>query len=258
MKANTYKKKSHKKLWVTLAIIAVLTLTAINFILVYINDYYKANEKALAALESSDGVEVVVDENHSVTFIPEHITAGLIFYPGGKVEYTAYAPLMHELADNGILCILLHMPGNLAVLDADAADGYAGQYSNVTDWYIGGHSLGGVMAASYAAKHADAFGGVILLASYSTADLSDLGLAVLSVYGSEDGVLKPDKYADNRKHLPADAVEEVIDGGCHAYFGSYGAQDRDGVPRITNEEQIHTTVDYVKNFVNLHKSSGGQ
>ncbi len=258
MKANTYKKKSHKKLWVTLAIIAVLSLTAINFILVYINDYYKANEKALAALESSDGVEVVVDENHSVTFIPEHITAGLIFYPGGKVEYTAYAPLMHELADNGILCILLHMPGNLAVLDADAADGYVGQYSNVTDWYIGGHSLGGVMAASYAAKHADAFGGVILLASYSTADLSDLGLAVLSVYGSEDGVLKPDKYADNRKHLPADAVEEVIDGGCHAYFGSYGAQDRDGVPRITNEEQIHTTVDYVKNFVNLHKSSGGQ
>ena len=258
MKANTYKKKSYKKLWVTLAIIAVLSLTAINFILVYINDYYKANEKALAALESSDGVEVVVDENHSVTFIPKHITAGLIFYPGGKVEYTAYAPLMHELADNGILCILLHMPGNLAVLDADAADGYAGQYSNVTDWYIGGHSLGGVMAASYAAKHADAFGGVILLASYSTADLSDLGLAVLSVYGSEDGVLKLDKYVDNRKHLPADAVEEVIDGGCHAYFGSYGAQDRDGVPRITNEEQIHTTVDYVKNFVNLHESSGGQ
>ncbi len=258
MKANTYKKKSHKKLWVMLAIIAVLSLTAINFILVYINDYYEANEKALAALESSDGVEVVVDENHSVTFIPKHITAGLIFYPGGKVEYTAYAPLMHELADNGILCILLHMPGNLAVLDADAADGYAGQYSNVTDWYIGGHSLGGVMAASYAAKHADAFGGVILLASYSTADLSDLGLAVLSVYGSEDGVLKLDKYADNRKHLPADAVEEVIDGGCHAYFGSYGAQDRDGVPRITNEEQIHTTVDYVKNFVNLHESSGGQ
>lgn len=258
MKANTYKKKSYKKLWVTLAIIAVLSLTAINFILVYINDYYKANEKALAALESSDGVEVVVDENHSVTFIPKHITAGLIFYPGGKVEYTAYAPLMHELADNGILCILLHMPGNLAVLDADAADGYAGQYSNVTDWYIGGHSLGGVMAASYAAKHADAFGGVILLASYSTADLSDLGLAVLSVYGSEDGVLKLDKYVDNRKHLPADAVEEVIDGGCHAYFGSYGAQDGDGVPRITNEEQIHTTVDYVKNFVNLHESSGGQ
>ena len=174
------------------------------------------------------------------------------------MEYTAYAPLMHELADNGILCILLHMPGNLAVLDADAADGYAGQYSNVTDWYIGGHSLGGVMAASYAAKHADAFGGVILLASYSTADLSDLGLTVLSVYGSEDGVLKLDKYADNRKHLPADVVEEVIDGGCHAYFGSYGAQDGDGVPRITNEEQIHTTVDYVKNFVNLHESSGGR
>ena len=239
-------------MWITLAIIAVLTLTAINFIFVYINDYYKANEKALAALESSDGVEVVVDENHSVTFIPEHITAGLIFYPGGKVEYTAYAPLMHELADNGILCILLHMPGNLAVLDADAADGYVGQYSDVTDWYIGGHSLGGVMAASYAAKHADVFDGVILLASYSTADLSDSGLAVLSVYGSEDGVLKLDKYADNRKNLPADATEEVIDGGCHAYFGSYGAQDGDGVTRITNEEQIHTTVDYVKNFVDVH------
>ncbi len=177
-----------------------------------------------------------------IVFTPEAPKAGLIFYPGGKVEYKAYAPLMAELSKEGILCILLKMPLNLAVLDINAAAGIPAEYPEIGYWMLAGHSLGGAMAASYAAKHSDELDALVLLAAYSTADLTSGGLEVLSVYGSEDGVLNREKYEKYRPNLPSDVRETVIDGGCHAYFGAYGAQKGDGTPRITREEQTAQTV----------------
>ena len=174
-----------------------------------------------------------------------HPAAGLIFYPGGKVQAEAYAPLMEACAERGILCVLMRMPGNLAVLDPNAADGIAAEYPEVTDWYLGGHSLGGAMAASCAAKHAEDYAGLVLLAAYSTEDLRGSGLRVLSVVGTEDGVLNREKYEQCRENLPADARELVIEGGCHAYFGCYGAQRGDGTATIGNREQIERTADAI-------------
>jgi dienelactone hydrolase len=262
-----HKKNSHKNRWIRLVTAVVVILALINCALVYVRNYYKANTAAQEALKDYDGVTVTYTEENAILFVPEEITAGLIYYPGGKVEYTAYAPLMHELAENGILCVLPHMPFNLAVFDVNAADGYIEQFPEVERWYIGGHSLGGSMAASYYAKHRESFDGLVLCAAYSTVDLAgeddasgqtadtddrteETGSArVLSIYGSNDGVLNMKKYEKYRKNLSDDCEEEVIEGGCHAYFGSYGAQDGDGEPSITNAEQIHTTVDLIVNFL---------
>ena len=101
------------------------------------------------------------------------------------------------------------------------------------------------MAAYYLADHAEDYKGLILLASYSTADLSATDVAVLSVFGSEDTVMNREKYIENKSNLPSDFTEYVIDGGCHAYFGMYGAQDGDGTPTITNEAQIRLTVENI-------------
>jgi dienelactone hydrolase len=185
------------------------------------------------------------DENGYLIFEPEQIENGLIFYPGGKVEHTAYIPLMEALASEGTLCILVKMPFRLAVFDSNAADGLQENYPEVESWYLGGHSLGGSMAASYLSKHAKVFDGLILLGSYSTADLSDLDVEVLSIYGSEDLVMNRENYEENKKNLPDDFKEVIIDGGCHAYFGMYGAQEGDGVPAISNEEQIARTVEAI-------------
>jgi alpha/beta superfamily hydrolase len=152
---------------------------------------------------------------------------------------------MEKLAENGILCVLVHMPGNLAVLDINAADGIREMYPEIKTWYIGGHSLGGAMAASYAAKHSEDFSGLILLAAYSTADLSDSGLSVISVYGSMDGVLDRTQYEKYLPNLPDKAKEVVIEGGCHSYFGNYGMQEGDGTPTITREEQMEETVEAI-------------
>ena len=98
------------------------------------------------------------------------------------------------------------------------------------------------MAASHAAKNASAYDGLVLLASYSTADLSASGLPVISIYGSEDGVLNMEKYTEYKCKLPAAFEEHIIEGGCHAGFGSYGPQHGDGEPTLTGDEQIAQTV----------------
>ena len=128
---------------------------------VYMSDYYRADEIALEAIAYQTASVRVEQDGDVIWFVPEDPTAGLIFYPGGKVEYTAYAPLLRACAENGILCALVRMPGNLAVLDANAADGLQQEYPEVTTWYIAGHSLGGAMAAGYAAAHYEDFDGLI-------------------------------------------------------------------------------------------------
>jgi len=216
---------------------------------IYLCDYYRADEGAIQVFESAENIAVSTAENGNVVFEPAGAKVGFIFYPGGKVEHNAYQPLMADLAREGVLCVLVEMPFNLAVLDVNAADGIMAQYPEIEEWYIGGHSLGGSMAAAYLADHVDEYEGLILLGSYSTADLSDTELEVISIYGSEDKVLNRDKYNENRQNLPDDFVEVVIDGGCHAHFGLYGAQDGDGTPTISSTEQVRITVESIMEFL---------
>ena len=225
-------------------VIAVLATTCV----VYIRDFYRADEAALEAMASDERV-TVEHLDRAVAFLPEEPICGLIFYPGGKVEHTAYAPLMRNLAEEGILCVVPEMPGNLAVLNPNAAEGIPEQYPEITDWYIGGHSLGGSMAAGFVADHPEDYEGLILLASYSIADLRETGLRVLSVYGSEDGVLDLKKYEDNRKNLPDSTEEFLVDGGNHAAFGSYGLQNGDGGILIPPEQQVEKTAEQILSFV---------
>ena len=171
-----------------------------------------------------------------------------MLFRSGKVEHTAYAPLLRACAEKGILCALVQMPGNLAVLDANAADGLPEKYPEITSWYIAGHSLGGAMAATYVAAHSEDYNGLILLAAYSTKDLTQTPLRVLSVYGSEDGVMNRESYQKNWANLPADTTEVILEGGCHAQFGSYGPQVGDGTPTISGEEQIRQTAEAIVAF----------
>lgn len=214
----------------------------------YMSDYYHADEVAMAAIAyQADDVQIEQDGN--VTwFVPQEPTVGLIFYPGGKVEHTAYAPLLQACAEKGLLCALVRMPGNLAVLGANAADGLQEKYPEITTWYIAGHSLGGAMAANYAAAHSDDYSGLILLAAYSTKDLTQTLLRVLSIYGSEDGVMNREAYEKDWANLPADTTEIILEGGCHAQFGSYGSQEGDGTPTISGEEQIRQTTEAIVAF----------
>ena len=236
-----FKKKEKKYIFWIGSILLVMVLGCAT----YLGDFYHADMETIEKFSSSNLSEIRQCENGNYVFEPEEIKGGFIFYPGGKVEYTAYIPLMKALASEGILCVLVEMPFNLAVFDIDAADGILEQYPQIKNWYIGGHSLGGAMAASYVEECAELFEGLVLLGAYSTADLTKTNLNVLSIYGSEDMVMNREKYESEKINLPKDFTEIAIDGGCHGYFGMYGMQDGDGTPSITNEMQIQFTADAI-------------
>ena len=142
---------------------------------------------------------------------------GFIFYPGAKVEEKAYEPILNQIKEE-VCCILVKMPFHLAVLNPDAAKEVIEDIPQIQKWYVGGHSLGGAMAAEFAA-YDKRVQGLILLAAYPTKELNDI--PVLSLYGSEDGVLNMEKYTSSIG-LASDVTEILIEGGNHAQFGNYG------------------------------------
>jgi hypothetical protein len=186
------------------ALVVILLVVGILFggFGVYVNDYYRAQTEAIAVLSSSSLVKEKEIDDGVIAFLPPDPVAGFIFYPGGKVEYTAYKPLMLACAQKGILCVLVEMPFNLAVLDVNRADGITDYFPQVKNWAIGGHSLGGSMAAAYIEKHTDAFEALVLLGAYSTADLSSADIDALSIYGSNDLVMNREKYGEYKPNLP--------------------------------------------------------
>ncbi len=242
--------KNNKKKIIWISSVAVIIMATVIGCAIYVNDYYHVDGKALmeyTSQASSDLSSFTIDEDGLIIATPKEAEAGFIFYPGGKVEYSAYLPLMLELSERGILSVLIPMPFNLAVLDMNAADGIAERFPDIDVWYIGGHSLGGSMAASYLSKNLGAMEGVVLLASYSTADVTDS--RVLSIYGSADGVMNREKYEKYKSNLPDGFTEIIIDGGNHAGFGMYGEQAGDGASDISSAEQISVTADYIADFI---------
>lgn len=229
-----------RKLWAWLIAIVLVLAVAAAGATVWVESLYPVQEAAQAALAPAQNVTVQSTDD-SIVFIPDEPEVGFIFYPGALVPAEAYAPLLRALAENGVLCVAVHMPLRLAVLDMNAADGIANQYPEIIRWAIGGHSLGGAMAASYAAKNAADYDALVLLAAYSTAELPE-SLSVVSIYGDQDQVMKREKYAEYHGNLPENAVEVIIPGGNHAQFGDYGHQKGDGVASITTQEQLDATV----------------
>ncbi len=179
---------------------------------------------------------------------PESSDTVMIFYPGGKVDPYAYEDLCSGLSERGIPVIVAKMPLNLAVLNGNAATSIVKDYPNVDNWVLGGHSLGGVMASSWCAKHPNSVSLLVLLASYPTKEMS---LPVLSLYGSEDGVLRMDKYQEGMERI-SDLEEHVIEGGNHCRFGDYGFQKGDNPALIERDAQTEISVSFIADFIEGH------
>lgn len=241
------KHSSKKKRVIWLVVLSVL-LALLVLSLVYLNTGYRADKKSIDDFSKDYNVtETKLDG--AIAYGNADSEYGVIFYPGGKVDHYAYSPLMRALAKKGVLCVLVEMPFDLAFFAPNAADGKQSAFPGVSRWYMAGHSLGGVFAASYLKAHLSEYDGLILLASYSTSNLSSSGKKVLSVYGSKDGVMNRNNYASNKSNLPAGFVEMTIDGGCHAGFAMYGRQNGDGTPEISSAEQIVATADIIYDFL---------
>ena len=232
-------------------IIVSVVLLLVAACVCYVQDYYRSDEIAQQYLAESGSIKIEETENGLFLDGPGMENA-LIFYPGAKVEYTAYVPLLCQVAENGMDVFLVKMPCNFAFLGKNSADDILENYE-YSYWFLGGHSLGGAMAAAYVAEHRDSLDGLILLAAYPTKSLQAEGLSVLSLYGSEDGVLNMDKVEQGRKYMPTAYTEICIQGGNHAQFGNYGVQKKDGVATITREEQQSQAVTEISKMIKYNK-----
>ena len=218
---------------ITLAVLAVLT----GGFLWYVSDYYRAEDTALAVLAQEDSITV---RDNLTILSPSYPTdTAVIFYPGAKVEGAAYLPLLDQLRQTGVTCILVEMPFHMAIFDPDAALDVIPQFPEIRHWYIAGHSMGGAMASQFASSHPDQADGLILLGAYLYGDYPPED--TLTIYGSlNQSVGDKIDYTEN-------IVE--IEGGNHAQFGNYGPQKGDLPAGISAEEQQRQTVEVIQSFL---------
>ena len=225
--------------WILIAFVILLFVVVGGFVLYARLSTAAPQPEALAAMRSTDEVEVVTDK--WLVFHPRGSTpnAGLIFYPGGLVDPQAYAPMARDIAARGFLVVIVPMPLNLAVLGSGKATGVIESFPEIESWAIGGHSLGGAMASQYAHRTPKSVSGLVLWAAFppDSSDLSASTLTARSIYGTRDGLVSIGEIEESRRLLPVDTEFVPIEGGNHAQFGWYGLQKRDLPATISHADQ---------------------
>ena len=214
-------------------------------VIIFINDYSHAKSEANEYLKSNDKV-TVNKTDFGYFFDGKGEENAIIFYPGAKIEGVAYSELLYRLAEEGIDTFLVEMPFRLAFLGANNADYVLSnyQYNNV---YMMGHSLGGSIASSYAVSH-NGIDGLIFLASYTSKQIPE-NMSVLSIYGTNDGVLNKKAYDKAKAMLPPLSQELVIEGGNHSQFAMMDLQSDDNPATITYKDQITQTLNAILAFI---------
>lgn len=229
----------------------LLALVLVISSIVYLSGSYRAMPEAIAAAASTD--EVIFSDVRWLSLSPTGTgnDTGILFYPGGKVDPKAYLPMAQALAESGCETFIVPMPFNLAIFSPNAAEKVIAANPGIRRWVIGGHSLGGVMAAKFAKAHPESISGLFLLASYPMEkdDLSGTHLPVLSLYGTRDGFVDAAKIEASKALLPADAEFVPIQGGNHSQMGWYGFQKGDGEADLTREAQQQIVVNEITRWL---------
>lgn len=218
---------------ICLILTCLLLVAAITFG-IYTSVYYKSDTEAQSLLQQNG----VWETETYIACGNTEAEVGYIFYPGAKVDAAAYLPYLLETAQNNtVFCAVVKPVFRLAILGPQRGGDVMDAHPDIAHWVLGGHSLGGVVAASQAASHPGAVEGLVLLASYPAADLAATGLQVLCITATQDKILNWNSYAEAQAKLPPGTEYVLIEGGNHSQFGSYGFQRGDGQAGIGQAEQ---------------------
>lgn len=231
--------RRRRALIAVLAVVAVLLLAVVAVLIWALTPLGPADD-ALVALHSGDGV-TVAERPEGIVFAPsdDEPHVGLVLYPGARVDARSYAPLARRIAERGYLVVIQRMPFNLAVLAPEKAGDAIAAHPEIRLWAVGGHSLGGAMAARYAASHADRVSGLALMAAYPPEGdaLAGVPVEATSVYGTFDEIVDAERLVASKSQLPTSTAFVPIEGGNHSQFGSYGRQWGDNAANIPAKMQ---------------------
>ncbi|MCO1656287.1 alpha/beta hydrolase [Pseudonocardia humida] len=209
---------------------------------------FAAEPAAVAATASTPTVEVV-DDPTTWELRPRggQTDVGIVFFPGALVDPRAYLPVLRPLAERGHLVVVVKPPFGVALLST--ADAALDDHPEVTRWAVGGHSLGGVAAATQAAAGDGRVRGVFFWASYPNRDLSPTALTAASISGDRDTVIDQARVEASRAQLPPGSEFTVVPGAVHAFFGDYGPQPGDGAPATSRTEAQRGIVAATERFL---------
>lgn len=239
------KPRSRWPSYVLLGVMILLGVAIIGSLLYAFSS--NAAPDATAAVQGNPQVAVALNDFYTfaptgTAVDPSKAETGFIIYPGGLVDPVAYAVYASAIAASGYTTFITPMPLDLAVFNANAAQSVIAANPQITNWVIGGHSLGGAMAGQFIASHPDAAQGLVLLAAYPNGDLSGWDGQAVSIYGTLDGLASPEDVMGAQSQLPANTQFVAIEGGNHAQFGSYGAQRGDNAATVPAAEQLTQAV----------------
>jgi len=230
--------------WVQIIFSAIIFFTLIIFI--FLSKGYNATNDAQSLLKKEN---IYLEKNkYYVVESDDYSKNTLIIYPGARVDASAYLPLAEEISKTGLKTLIIKMPFKLAIFDKNAAQSIIENGNN--NYYLAGHSLGGAMAASFAANNENMLSGLILLAAYPGEDTNIKNIPVLSITASNDQIINKEKFKKRKENLPVNTVYKIIKGGNHSQFGSYGLQDKDGKASISREKQFEIIKNEIKKFTN--------
>jgi hypothetical protein len=196
-----------------------------------------AEPVAIAAMDDGRGVVVTVSRTR-IELRPTgtvHRT-GLVFYPGALVDPRAYVAMLRPMTEAGYPVVIVKAAYDIAFFDPNAPSSVIAADPATTRWVIGGHSLGGVVAAQYAGDGKAGVAGLLLWASFPASSIAAAPLTVTSISGGNDGLSTPAKIDAAKPLLPPTTRYVVIPGAVHADFGDYGEQPNDGQRAIPHAE----------------------
>jgi pimeloyl-ACP methyl ester carboxylesterase len=196
-------------------------------------------------------------------------SVGFMFLPGGLVDPHAYLTLMQKVAGDSIPVVIPKFSANLGILELSKYRSLMNKYPDIGTWYIGGHSLGGIVALNAIKNDPERFMGLILLGVYPSESfaISDWNKNVLSIYAENDHLSTVEEIENGVSLLPPanfitdiDALDTLnsalpqtiyyyIQGGNHSQFGDYGSQEGDGIAQISREEQHQQVYNAIMTFI---------
>lgn len=226
--------------------LAVILIVLLGFI-----SYAQFAYEPSGVLAETVDVSTIKEDGQGLIFQPESPNGkGIILYQGAKVEEQAYAYLGQSLSEQGFVVSIPTLPLNFAILNSNVAKEVIEEHEEVEEWVLGGHSLGGVAASFYAEHPSSKLKGLFFLGAYPASDFSTSDLAMLSIYGEQDGLTTLEDIEKSRSQFSHDATFVEIKGGNHAQFGLYGDQKGDDQAEIEPLEQQHQVIEALIKWIN--------
>jgi hypothetical protein len=245
--------KKTNRLWriLALSLLGIVIIIIVGFT-IWASLPLEPESSALEDLSSNSNLRFEVI-NQWLVFTPIGLQpkTGLILYPGARVDFRAYAPHAKAIAEAGFMVIVPKMPLNFAFFGVNRAEAIIEAFPGIQTWVVGGHSLGGAMAAQFAGSNPEVVDGLVLWGAYpgESTDLSTAALSAIAIFASKDGLVSLKEVDESRDNLPPGTIYLEIQGGNHAGFGWYGAQNGDGQAEITKLDQQTQIVEATVRFL---------